>query len=276
MIGTLTARSTRLILVTAMTAAALVTAWMTHPARSHATPPPAAMANGFQDHSDGDYLRLQLDPSQANYGGFVAAIPGVGLAWPAQPATVSTKSDHSAQLRFDGQAYLNAGAKLDTEFGVDYQISGPTTAVSLRLIGQVDPAHGTGTVELWINDKHFHLAADSSPADASAAAKAVLTAIKTNDWVALYGLADSSLRAAGGPAQFAQQMETQFAGGGVLDAHGSGPITYTTTTTGISYANQPVSFTVTHDGATQAASGTLILIYNEGSWRWLTVKPTGS
>jgi hypothetical protein len=250
---------------------------LAHPSASHAAQPPAAMTNGFQDHTSNDYLRIQLDPTAANYGGFVVAIPGTGLTWAAQPAAASTKSDHSVQLRYDGTGYLDANAKLDTEFGVGYQTVGAPTTITLRLIGQVDPAHTSGSIELWVNGIHYQFAAAPAPQNADTVGNAVLAALKANDWTALYNLADDSLRGGGTAAQFTQQVQAQFgAGGQVSDAHSIGATTYTTNQAGVSYANLPVSITVIHAGATQTATGTLVLIDDQGSWRWFTMKPASS
>jgi len=267
----------RAILVTAVVGAAtagaaLLTSLSSSPAHA-AAPPQSSLVSGFMDHTSNDYLRVQLDSSAADYGQFVVALPGVGLAWSAQPASVTVESGHSDQLRYDGPGYLDPNAILDTEFGIAYQEQGPATDQPIRLIGQVDPAHGTGSIEVWVAGKHYHFASLAVPHDADSTAAAVLTAIGAGDWATLYSLADSSLRNSMSAQQFAQQISDAFGGGQVSDARQTGPISYTTNSAGTSFANVPATFTVTHAGQTQTASATLVLIRDGGSWRWFTTKP---
>jgi hypothetical protein len=266
----------RAILVTAVVgaataSAALLASWSSSPAHA-AAPPQSSLVSGFMDHTSNDYLRVQLDSSAADYGQFVVALPGVGLAWSAQSATVTVESSQSDQLRYDGSGFLDPNAILDTEFGVAYQEQGPATSEPIRLIGQVDPAHGTGSIEVWVAGTHYHFASLAIPHDANSAAAAILTAIGAEDWPTLYSLADTSLRNAMTAQQFAQQLSDAFGGGQVSDARQTAPISYTTSSAGTSYANVPATFTVTHAGQTQTVSATVVLIRDGGSWRWFTTK----
>jgi len=112
---------------------------------------------------------------------------------------------------------------------------------------------------------------------ATGIADAVVAALKANDWPTLYNLADDSLRLGMTSTQFAQQVAVAFgAGTRITDVHTTGPITYITNEASVSYADVPVSFTVLSNGASQTAAGTLVLINDQGSWRWLTTKPAGS
>ena len=52
----------------------------------------------------------------------------------------------------------------------------------------------------------------------------------------------------------------------------TGETTYTTTSTGISYAHVPVHEAVTVAGQSKSANATLVLIYDKGSWLWLTTQ----
>jgi hypothetical protein len=248
--------------------AALVASLSSSPA--HAAPPQSSLISGFMDHTSSDYLRIQLDSSAADYGQFVVALPGAGLAWSAQPAAVTVESDHSDQLRYDGPGFLDPNAILDTEFGIAYQEQGPATSTPIRLIGQIDPAHGTGSIEAWVGGQHYHFASLAVPQDADSTAAAVLAAIKAEDWPTLYSLADTSLRNAMTVQQFTRQVSGEFGGGQVTDAQQTGPISYTTSSAGTSYASVPATFTVTHDGQTQTVSATVVLILDGGSWRWFT------
>jgi hypothetical protein len=251
--------------------AALLASLSSSPAHADA-PPQSSLVSGFMDHTSSDYLRVQLDSSAADYGQFVVALPGVGLVWSAQPAAVAVKSDQSDQLRYDGPGFLDPNAILDTEFGIAYQEQGPATSEPIRLVGQVDPAHGTASIEVWVAGTHYHFASLAVPHDADSTATAVLTAIGAGDWPTLYSLADTSLRSAMTAQQFAQQVSDAFNGGQVSDARQTGPISYTTSSAGTSYANVPATFTVTHSGQTQTVSATVVLIRDGGSWRWFTTK----
>lgn len=251
--------------------AALVTSWSSSPAHA-AAPPQSSLVSGFMDHTSSDYLRVQLDSSAANYGQFVVALPGVGLVWSAQSAAVTVESGHSDQLRYDGPGFLDPDAILDSEFGIAYQQQGQAASEPVRLVGQVDPAHGTGSIEVWVAGTHYHFASLAVPHDADSTATAVLTAIRSEDWPTLYSLADTSLRKAMTAQQFQQQVSDEFGGGQVSEARQTGPISYTTSSAGTNYASVPTTFTVTHSGQTQTVSATLVLIRDGGSWRWFTTK----
>jgi hypothetical protein len=252
-----------------------VAATVHSPTRSVASTPPGALTSGFQDKSSSDYLRVQLDSSSGNYGAFIVALPGVGLVWPTQVASASIRSDHSTQLRYDGNGYLDAQAHLDPEFGVTYEPSGQVQQVSLRLIGQVDAAHGTGSLEIWVAGVHYHFASSRVTSGADAVVQQVLTAYQNADWNALYGLADSSVRQSMTQEQFAGQISQAFAGLTVTGASTGGAISYSTSTTGIDYASVPFTVSLRRAGPSKTFSGTLILINDQGAWRWFTTKPNG-
>jgi hypothetical protein len=124
---------------------------------------------------------------------------------------------------------------------------------------------------------HYHFAAASAPQDATNVADAVAAALKANDWPTLYNLADDSLRNGMTSTQFGQQVGIAFgAGTHITDVHTTGAITYTTNEAGVSYASVPVSFSVFFNGVNQTTPGTLVLINDQGTWRWFTTKPASS
>jgi hypothetical protein len=121
--------------------------------------------------------------------------------------------------------------------------------------------------------------AQAAPAagNATSVANAVVAAMKANDWPTLYSLADDSLRGGMTSTQFAEQVGVAVgAGTRVTDVHTTGSITYTTNQAGVSYANVPISLTVFYNGASHPTAGTLVLITDEGRWRWFTTKPAAS
>jgi hypothetical protein len=239
--------------------------------RSAASAPARALVTGFQDKTSSDYLRVQLDPSSGNYGAFVVALPDVGLVWPSDVASVSEKSDHSSQLRYEGAGYLDAKAQLDREFGVAYRPSGQLQQVSLRLVGQVDPTHSTGSLEIWIAGKHYHFASSKVSGGADTMLRQITTAYRNADWTALYGLADSSVRQSMTAHEFAGQISRAFAGLTVTTVT-SGATTYSTNAAGINYASVPFTVSLRRSSAPKTFSGTLIMINEQGAWRWFTTK----
>jgi hypothetical protein len=137
---------------------------------------------------------------------------------------------------------------------------------------------GAGASELPIVEAHptTPLAAPAA-GTATSVATAVAAALKANDWPTLYNLADDSLRDGMTSTQFAEQVGIAIgAGTRVTDVHSTGSITYTTNQAGVSYANVPISLTVFFNGANHTTAGTLVLINDQGSWRWFTTKPAGS
>jgi hypothetical protein len=246
------------------------------PSAVHAAGPvgPNELNSGFQDRSSGAYLRIQLDPGQPGYGEFIAAIPGVGLIWPAAPATASPRSDHAIQLRYESSGFVQPQAQLDLEFGVNYQPNGPINSATVRLIGVVDPTHKTGSVELWLNGTHYHLGALAAPSDAGPVVEAYLTDVVAADWVALYTISDSSLKNATSQDQFVAAMQQSMTVDGVVTAAtATGSTAYDVTSAGIAYAKTPINLTLVKDGNSSSQQSTLVLVFDAGAWRVLTVGP---
>jgi hypothetical protein len=266
-------RKLRLGLAGAVIAVAVSVGILSFQQPATSAPAPASvMTGGFQDRSNGAYLRIQLDSGHPGYGLFAVAIPGVGLLWPQAPATVSPESAQSIQIRYgDAQGFLQSQALLDTEFGVNYQPSGPVQSITLRLVGQVDPDHKTGSIELWVNGTHYHLGVVAVPQTASASVNAYLTALSAGDWATLYQISDDSLKNSINQADFVQQMAAAIGDGKVATATVNGTLIYTTSSAGVGYATVPISLVVTSGGSQSAHAGNLTLIFNGGQWRVLTV-----
>ena len=236
-----------------------------------APPPPSAMTGGFQDRSNGAYLRIQLDSSAPDYGAFVVALPHVGLIWPPSPATVSPVSSHSTQLRYDAAGFLQAEAQLDTEFGVNYQPAGPVQDIALRVIGQVDPDHKTGSIELWVNGTHYHLGVLDTPHTADLTVSAYLAAVSASDWAGLYAITDSSAKNSLTESDFVQTMSAAAAGQTFANGQASGAIDYTISAAGVGYATVSFRLTVIENGNSSTQAGKLVLIFDGGQWRVLSV-----
>ena len=243
-------------------------------AKADAAAPPAQeqLTTGFIDKSSSDYFRIDLDNTSADNGRFVIAIPGVGLAWAHGTATVTPHSPTSTTLSFDGPGYLAADAVLDTEFGVNYRPQGTIQDVPVKLRGEVDSRHGTGSINVWVDGTHYHLSAAPAVAGAEPVAAKLAASLKSQDWDAVYALADDSLRADMSRTEFVSWIQGELGSGHVDDVTITGETTYSTTSTGISYAHVPVHEAVTVAGQSKSADATLVLIYDKGSWRWLTTQ----
>lgn len=235
-----------------------------------AAPAASQLTQGYLDTRSGQYLRVQLDPASPTSGDFVVAIPNVGLVWPAGHADVTTEAATSTQLRYDGDGFTDPGATLDPEFGVGYRQQGAGRPVHVRLIGQVDPAHSTASVRVWVNDSLTNIVTHpvlpkSSAADAAAA---YLAALGARDWNTLYAMEDGDLRANLTEAQFAQGMASAPEGQDITQATAGAP-TVSTNAAGLTYANVPIHLT---HAAKAPTAGTLVLILQGAGWKVFTVK----
>jgi hypothetical protein len=239
---------------------------------SKAADPPAPLSAGFLDVARGSYLRVQLDQAADNYGAFTVSIPGVGLAWPASPAAVKVERPHAIRLSYDGAGSKDPEAHLDAEFGVGLQAGGPAQQVELRLIGHIDPAHHTASVEVWVDGKHYHIGATATPTTAGPVVAAYLAAVRTGDWASLYAIADSSLRSGMTQDEFSKAMAGSDGASGISDATATGPTTYTTNEAGISYARTPIRLTYGTGTSATKQDGTLVLILEAGNWKVFTVE----
>ncbi|GAA2149922.1 hypothetical protein GCM10009844_30180 [Nocardioides koreensis] len=269
---TVAAAATVVALGVVSVAADLTTSASTSKADAAAPPAYEQLTSGFLDKSSSDYFRIDLDKTSADYGHFVIAIPGVGLAWAHGTATVSPHSPTSTTLSFDGPGYLAADAVLDTEFGVNYRPQGDIKDVPVKLRGEIDGRHGTGSINVWIDGTQYHLSAAPAVGGADPVAAQLAASLVGQDWKAVYALADDSLRADMSQTEFVTWIQGELGSGHVDDVTITGDITYTTTSTGISYAQVPVHEAVTVDGQSKSADATLVLIHDQGSWRWLTTK----
>jgi len=237
-----------------------------------AADPPAPLSSGFLDVMRGSYLRVQLDRAAGNYGAFTVSIPDVGLIWPEKPAAVTVESPQVVKLRYDGPGSKDAEARLDTEFGVGFQPDGPTQPISLRLIGEVNPVHHTASIEVWLDGRHYHIGATAAPTTADPVVAAYLTAVRTGDWAALYGIADSSLRRGMTQSDFAAVMAGSDGATRISDAKAVGPTAYKVNEAGISYGRTPIRLTYGTGTSTTTEDGTLVLILEAGIWKVFTVE----
>lgn len=237
-----------------------------------AAPTSFQLKGGFLDSSSGDYLRIELSPAAPDRGAFVLSLPGTGLVWPNGRAVVTPEGAGSTLLRYDGAGSEDPTARLDRELGVGYQQVGPGHPVTVKLMGRVDPAQGTGSVEAWVNGEHFRLDATAAPpVSASAAVQAYLGALERGDWTAIYAKGDDDLRKGATEADFVKGMANAPGATGILSAT-AGPPAVSTTAAGITFATSAIHLTYRANAPSPSRDGTLVLVRNGAGWKVFTVK----
>jgi hypothetical protein len=262
--------------------------------------PPTDLSNAFHDSRQGSTLRIQLDTTASNFGAFTLALPGNGLVWPdtlgsakvvtsaAQlassaagskangfqlncPGTTSqlpfVKGHKVFWLSYDGTGSIDAGAQLDTEFGVNNVATGSAAAVSsLHLCGVADATSGYALVGVAVDKVIKLIAAVPLALPPASVVQQYLTAVTKSDWATLYTISDTSLRKSLTQSDFVAAMKAD--GTTVSQAQVTGPTSTLTTTAGVTYARTPIRTT----SAGTSTDGTLVLILDSGAWKVLTVE----
>jgi hypothetical protein len=232
---------------------------------SAAAKPAGGLQLGLLDKQDASYVLLQLDPSKEAYGSFAISLPGTGLVWPKVPGDVTT-SGATTHVAYDGDGYLDPSARLDTEFGVNFGLSGEARPVHVRVISSVDVGHHSGVLNVWVAGKHVTINATQAAPLPRPVADQYVAAVLAHDAGAIYDLADSDTHAAITREDFITEMNKgdQFAA--ITGASVSGDGAVTTTDAGISFATFPISLTT--GGNTR--TGSLTLVLDHGAWRVFT------
>jgi hypothetical protein len=201
---------------------------------------------GFRDQRSGAYLRIDLAPADPGAGQFYFTAPGLGLVQPTGVATLSPNSAHDEQFRYDSTGALYASTILTSDIAQPVPVGVSSTA-TVRVIGHIDPAHQTATVEVWINGQHFTLNAAPAPHNAANTVTAVINALKVTDLGALYDLGDPSLRNGLTRAQFVAKIGATGSGA-VTGLTVTGATTYVTTSAGADFALTPVTLAYNSNG----------------------------
>jgi hypothetical protein len=217
----------------------------------------------------GDYFTVALDSTKPNYGSYTVAITGTGLISSTNPSTVKVNNAHDVQLRYDGTATLDPAATLDPVFGAGFTPSGQNQPAAVRIDGHVDPAHHTASIELWVNGVHHHLGQDASHSPADPTLTRITTDLTGGNWADLYEVTVPTVRADISAANFAQRTAAGLPG--TITSATTGPVTYTTVATGLTWASTPLTLTVTKDGTTTTLHATVKLVYATGSWMLYTM-----
>jgi hypothetical protein len=226
---------------------------------------------GFRDQSSGAYLRIDASPADAGAGQFYFTAPGVGLVQPTTAAILVPNSAHDEQFRYDGAGKLFPSAALSSDVAQPVP-TGTSSPATVRVIGHIDPANQTATVEVWINGQHFTLNAAPAPHNADATVTAAVNALKATDLGALYDLGDPSLRGGLTREQFVAKLGATGSGA-VTGVSVTGATTYVTTSAGADFALTPVTLSYASNGTPASVAAHLRLIYTGGQWRYMTTQP---
>lgn len=262
-------RVTSLLVAAVVASSAVVGVALWHPGAAEAAAPPTGLDFGLRDSADGSSLFASVASGDPRLGQFVISLTGIGLVWGSAPATTSPSGGSSViQLRFDGAGYEDTKASLDPTFGTNFRAGGTPTSVSLRLVGHVDTAKRTGTVEVWIDGVHHQISRKNAPVDPSTATAKYLSGVKAADIPALYAMASTQQRSAMTLAQFTTAVSGGGAFTGITDAVSTGPAQVSANESGTWYASTPIRVT----RGTAAQDGTVVLVWDSGQWRVFTVR----
>jgi hypothetical protein len=136
-------------------------------------------------------LVVQVQPGRADLGAFDFIVSGVG----DYRGQASVRSSGPNVLHLVG----SGPARLITTRAV--------RSVTLRIDGELDTAHDTASVEVWVTGMHYHLGTENGQvADARRAAQRALTAWSAHNWPALYLMMEPRVQQTYTESQFAQLM----------------------------------------------------------------------
>lgn len=256
-------------------AAAPTTAATPHPSPA-TTPVPATSTTlpfvGFVDDSSRATLQVGLDPSSREYGSVWFAKPGIGIVWTRRPATVEDGGTGSVAVTYDGPGSVNRHARVDPEFAALTMPRGPTRRAHVRVRSRLQPSHQTGVLDLWVDNKHLRVTFGQPPANAGPVVRAVVRAMRAEDFASLYDLADSGMRHGLTRAAFVAQSKELSAGATVAAVRETGPVSYLTTSTGVHYAYAPIAAVVSQGGVRQHLRQQIVLVREDGQWRFTTTR----
>ncbi len=157
----------------------------------------------FADQINGRALRLQVEPSAPDAGGFAFRVPGRGIYVGTAGTSVRVLSQTNVAVRFQGPATLRP----DTGPGSPPSGVAQPTAVTISLQATVDPTNHTGTATLVDGADTFQLVALAVGAgDIGPTVQAVESAFLHADWATVYGYMNSDVTRTNTPAAFAAQM----------------------------------------------------------------------
>lgn len=239
--------------------------------RAGGSGPPPAYAE-FVDPSSSSYLDVQLDRSSTSYGRFSAVVSGEQRVWPAGHVEAGQQHDGAVvELRYAGVGYrevpVPGGAPADPGARPI-----PPEKVSLRLVGQVDPARHVASVDVFVNGTGHHIRSPGAVGGANGVVNDFLTALTTRNWDELYRIEAASMRTGVKRNDFLTAMATGGAVTCISRAEAISSTTVSTSPAGISYARTPVRITYGQCAGATSLQTTLVLVVDGGSWKALSLE----
>jgi hypothetical protein len=239
--------------------------------RAGGTGPPPVYAE-FVDPSTSSYLDVQLDRSATRYGAFSLVVPGEGRVWPAARVEARQQSPRVVELHYEGVGYRDAHVQPDGQPEDSPQPRPRAQVVHLRLIGQVDAAGHTASVDIWVNGDRHHIRSAGQVGGAEAVVDDFLAALLAHDWDKLYGVEAAYMRTGIRRNDFVTQMANAGAVTCVNGADTTGPTTFSTTRAGVSYARTPIRLTYGTCAPTARVDAVLVLVVDGGTWNVLSLE----
>lgn len=169
----------------------------------------------FADQVNGRALRLQVEPSAPDAGGFAFRVPGRGIYVGTAGTSLRVLSQTNVAVQFQGPATLRP----DTGPGSPPSGVSQPTAVTISLQATVDPTNHTGTAALVDGTDIFQLVALAvGVGDIGPTLQTVEAAFVRADWATLYGYMNSDVTGTNTPTAFASQMAQASAALGPITA----------------------------------------------------------
>jgi hypothetical protein len=223
----------------------------------------------FVDSSSNSYLDVELDSSAKSYGAFSAVLPGQGRVWPKERVQTTQRSDGVVELRYDGIGYQDPYVQPGGGDEDPVVRRPPPPRVPVRFTGQVDAARHAASVDVWVNGRRSHIAANGQVSGAEAVVDDFLVAMRTGDWNRLYDVESSYMRNGSKRPDFVTELSNGGAVTTISDARTVGPSEYSTTDAGVSYLRTPIRLTYGDGPGATKVHATLVLAVDAGSWKVL-------
>ena len=141
---------------------------------------------GYIDQDNGAFLNVQLNPLHPSAGEFLIAVPGQGLFVSDTPATLTVAGNGVTTVSYSGTGHKDAGAKIDSTYGVFTSPSGQDEAVSFTLTAVVAADFKSATASLVVGSSTFTLTAPVAAHTAEIAGSAFLQAFVSGNFGAAY------------------------------------------------------------------------------------------
>jgi hypothetical protein len=239
--------------------------------RGGGTGPPPVYAE-FVDPSSSSYLDVQLDRSTTSYGAFSAVLPGEGRIWPAARVEARQRNPPLVELHYQGAGYRDPQAQPGGLPEDPSQRQPPPQVVQVRLVGQVDAAGHSASVDVWVNGARHHIGSPGQVRGAEEVVDDFLAALQTRDWDKLYNIEAGYAHTGTKRSDFVTEMADAGAVTCISGAETTGSTTYSTTQAGVSYARTPIRLTYGPCAATARVDAALVLVVDGGTWKVLSLQ----